>query len=162
MSAARSPDRCPSRARAPHSCGPHSRSDAPGSAHWCLRWQRWGGDSRGWSRYGYDDLAHGTTLPELANGIAAAFERVPRRDARLDLPGEIPIHELTHVRGVPSRLATHPASPEDADDLAALQQWQIERNARDARRKPDDQKATRPVDRTQRRLRVIPAYRIVD
>ena len=50
----------------------------------------------------------------------------------------------------------------DADDLAGLQERQVQRNLRDARREADDQKTSAPRHRTQRRLRIVAADRIVD
>src|SRR5271165_1105684 len=55
-------------------------------------------------------------------------------------------------------LARGEFSPEDADDLATLEQGQIERQLGDARGKADDEVAALPADRAQRRLRVIAAY----
>ena len=61
------------------------------------------------------------------------------------------------------RLAAREVAPEDADDRASFQQREVERNLRDlAGREADDEQAAAPGDRSQRRLGVRPADRVVD
>ena len=74
-----------------------------------------------------------------------------------------PAHELGHVGLMALRIALDERAPEHADDVAALEQREIERNLRDlAGRKADHQEAPVPGDRAQRRLRIGAADRIVD
>src|SRR6476620_5656333 len=61
------------------------------------------------------------------------------------------------------RIAVHPRAPEYADHVAALEQHEIERQFRNvAGGEADHEKPALPRDRTQRRLGVAPANRIVD
>src|SRR3546814_13251107 len=66
------------------------------------------------------------------------------------------------MSAVARRLARDESAPEDARDVAALEQGQVERQARDARREADDQVAALPRDRAQRGLGVIAADRVID
>src|SRR5579859_7676875 len=61
------------------------------------------------------------------------------------------------------RVALDETAPEHAENVAAFQQHEVERQLRDvAGSKADDKEASLPGDRTQRRFAVIPADRIVD
>ena len=61
------------------------------------------------------------------------------------------------------RLARNPAAPEDPAHVAALEQHQVERHFRDlAGREADHEETPLPAERTQRRLGVRTADRIVD
>ena len=54
-------------------------------------------------------------------------------------------------------------APEDSDDVAALEQRQVQRDLRDlAGREPDDEEATLPGGGAQSRLAVLAADRVVD
>src|SRR3546814_16848012 len=66
------------------------------------------------------------------------------------------------MSAVARRLARDESAPEDARDVAALEQGQVERQARDARREADDQVAALPRDRAQRGPGVIAADRVID
>ena len=66
------------------------------------------------------------------------------------------------MRSICLRIACGECAPEHAADIAALQQRKIERQLRNARRETDDQIAPFPSDRTQRRLSIVTAHRIVD
>src|SRR4051812_39681753 len=61
------------------------------------------------------------------------------------------------------RVALDECAPENANDVAALEQREVERNFRDfAGGKPDHQKAALPGDRAQRGFRVCTADGIVN
>src|SRR5215510_14509853 len=61
------------------------------------------------------------------------------------------------------RVTVHPRTPEYADHIAALEQYEVERQLRDvAGGEADHEKPALPRDRTQCRLSVRPADRIVD
>src|SRR5688572_8404105 len=72
--------------------------------------------------------------------VDGALERKRRRDMRFQLALAIPLAELRDAFRKPRRLALRELAPEDADDRAALEQRQVERNLRDLTGgKPDHQ-----------------------
>src|SRR3546814_15743683 len=81
---------------------------------------------------------------------AAVFEAEALRDARLDLALFPQLEQPRDISAVARRLARDESAPEDARDVAALEQGQVERQARDARGEADDQIAALPRDRAQR------------
>src|SRR3546814_6846691 len=93
---------------------------------------------------------------------AAVFEAEALRDARLDLALFPQLEQPRDISAVARRLARDESAPEDARDVAALEQGQVERQARDARGEADDQIAALPRDRAQRGLGIIAADRVID
>ena len=64
---------------------------------------------------------------------------------------------------MPIALPSDERAPEDADDVAALEEREVERNLRDlAGGEADDEEAALPRHRTQRGLAVRAAHRVVD
>ena len=64
--------------------------------------------------------------------------------------------------GIGLGIAGGEGAPEDAADVAALEQGEVERQLRDAGGEADDEIAALPGDRAQRRLGIVAADRIVD
>src|SRR3546814_5660675 len=62
---------------------------------------------------------------------AAVFEAEALRDARLDLALFPQLEQPRDISAVARRLARDESAPEDARDVAALEQGQVERQARD-------------------------------
>ena len=110
-----------------------------------------------------DDLPDDFPRRHHLQRLGGAVERKRRRDVRLQLALLEPLAELLHPRGEALRLAAREVAPEHADDRASFQQREVERNPRDvAGREPDDEQAAAPGGRSQRRLGVRPADRVVD
>ena len=81
----------------------------------------------------------------------------------LKLPFSVPLHQLHGIADVIAGKFHGKSSPENADDLAALQQGQVQRNFRDvASSKADDEVAPVPAHRPQRSFGVISANGVVD
>ena len=81
---------------------------------------------------------------------------------RPDLAGGVEGQQLLDVFGVFSRIARRESAPEDADDLAGLQQGQVQRNLRNTRRETDDQEPSFPPDRAESSFCVVAADCVVD
>src|SRR6266851_516520 len=80
-----------------------------------------------------------------------------------DFAVQIPAQQFTQVFLVALGVARSERAPEDADNRTALEQAEIERNARNiASREADDQMATLPGQPAQRRFRIRTANRIKD
>src|SRR6202008_5017863 len=75
---------------------------------------------------------------------------------------EVERHERRDIGGMLPGLARGELSPEHPDDLATLEQGQIERQPRDSGGKADDEITSLPPDRAQRRFRVVAPHRIED
>src|ERR1700724_3519462 len=74
-----------------------------------------------------------------------------------------PAHDVVHQRALTLRIALRPAAPQDAADVAALEQDQVERNFWNrAGGEADHQITSLPAERAQRRLRIVAADRVVD
>src|SRR5690606_1838287 len=87
----------------------------------------------------------------------------PRADERPKLALGAPGSELREVPLVALRLARRERSPEHADDLAALEQDEVDRKLRDAAgREADHEVAAFPGDRAERGVEQVPAHRVVD
>src|SRR3546814_4851559 len=91
---------------------------------------------------------------------AAVFEAEALRDARLDLALFPQLEQPRDISAVARRLARDERAPEDARDVASLEQGQVARQARDARREADDQIAALPRARAQRGPGKIAASRV--
>src|SRR3546814_3906621 len=72
------------------------------------------------------------------------------------------LEQSRDIGAVAGRFARDECAPEDAGDVAALEQGQVERQARDAGVKADDQIAALPRDGSQRRPGIIAADRVID
>src|ERR1700733_11118716 len=71
-------------------------------------------------------------------------------DRGLDPTLEIQRHQRRHIRGMPRGEAIDELTPVDADDLAALEQRQVERQLRDTGREPNDEMSPLPAEGAQR------------
>src|SRR5262245_50473354 len=95
--------------------------------------------------------------------IGRALERKRRGDVRLQPPFRKPPSQLVHRGQEPLRFTPRELAPEDADDRAALEQRQVQRDLWNvARCEAADQQPSSPRDRAQRELRVRATDRIVD
>lgn len=75
--------------------------------------------------------------------FARAFKRVTGMNVWREPPICNPIQDLRHVGAMSGRIAPRRLSPEDADDGAAFEQGEIERDFRDGTRgETDDEKAS--------------------
>src|SRR5690349_10547254 len=114
------------------------------------------------SRAGQDHhLSAHAPLSHVPQSLHPALERVTRAHVRLHAPGAQPLHELGAVRLEERRLAPPELAPEYSDHGTALEQHEVEGNARDlVLREADDQVAALPRDRPQGGLAVVAADRI--
>src|SRR5581483_6016505 len=76
-------------------------------------------------------LAHHLALDDVVQRVRRALERIPRRDARLQLARREPGEQLAQVLLIAPRVPGGKAAPEHADDRATLEQRQVQRYARD-------------------------------
>ncbi len=91
------------------------------------------------------------------------FERVGRGDVGFELALGEPGKELLDVFLVVPRLVLGERAPEDADDGAAFEQREVERDTGNvARREADDQEAAIPGDAAQGGFRVVATKRVDD
>src|SRR3546814_5264031 len=111
---------------------------------------------------GDDQLADRRPVAELGNRLAAVFEAEALGDARLDLALFPQLEQPRDISAVALGFTRDESAPEDARDVAALEQGQVERQARDARREADDPVGALPRDRAQRGLGVIAPDRVID
>src|SRR5204863_8764256 len=103
------------------------------------------------------------SLLEATERLCRLRELQRRIDRRGQLAFRDPREDLFGVRAIARRLAHRERAPEHADDLAALQQYEIERDLRDvARGEADHEVAALPCGAAQRDLGVRAADRIVD
>src|SRR3546814_9353899 len=107
-------------------------------------------------------LADRAAVAELGDRLAAVGEREAFGDARSDLALLPQLEQPRDIGAVALRLARDEGAPEDAGDVAALEQRQVERQARDARGEADDEIAALPRDRAQRGFGIVAADRIID
>ena len=123
---------------------------------------RFGGEQLLRSRHEHE-LALDLAPLEALERLAGALERQRRVDRGAQLALGDPREQLLAVRAVLRGLAHRERAPEHADDLAALEQHEVERNLRDvAGGEADDEVAALPGDAAQRRLGERAADRIVD
>src|SRR5262249_14985995 len=112
--------------------------------------------------YGEDDLSFHLAIGHQRQGLGSALERKRPRDVWFQLALSVPEAQLLDRFAKALWLAPRELAPEHADDRAAFQQREIERDPRNvAGREADDEQATTPGERSQRRLRIRAAYRIV-
>src|SRR5438046_5008859 len=104
-----------------------------------------------------DDLAARIARTEPRDRVHSPLQREALGDRRLDAAVEIERHERRDIGGMLPGLARGELSPEHTDDLATLEQGEIERQLRDTGGKADDEIASLPPDRAQRRFGVITA-----
>ena len=81
---------------------------------------------------------------------------------RLDLAGLVHLEQLLDVLLIGFRIARHGRAPEDADNVAGLQERQVQRHFRDAGREADDKETAIPVHRAQGRFGIVPADAVID
>src|SRR5690606_18528689 len=98
----------------------------------------------------------------LGDRLAAVGETEAFGDARADLALLPQLEQPRDIGAVARRLTCDEGTPEDARDVAALEQGQVERQARDARGEADDEVAALPRNRAQRGLGIVAADRVVD
>src|SRR5262249_38060206 len=112
---------------------------------------------------GDDHLALRPAIGELANRLAGPVERVRRGHVRAQLAGAPPGDELLEVPPMALGLSAHERAPEDTDDVAALEQREVQGDGGNvAGREPDDQEAPFPGGGTERRLAVGATHGVVD
>src|ERR1700730_16516697 len=110
----------------------------------------------------HDDLAHGLARREPRDRFARFREREALGDLRLDRALAVKLDELAVVRGIGLGIALGESAPEYADDLARLQQREIERQSGDSGGEAAHQEAPPPGEGAKRRLAVAAAAGIVD
>src|SRR6056297_1525321 len=109
------------------------------------------------------DLAAGAPLDHAVIGTGVILKRIDISDNRLQLTRLKHGPELLDIPQILLRLLTGKAPPEDPHDGAALEQCQVEWNARDgAAGKADDQVAASPGHTANRRFGKVTADRVVD
>src|SRR6201997_5259982 len=99
-----------------------------------------------------DELAARLARAEPGDRLHSPLQREALGDRRLDAALEIERHQRRDIGGMLPGLACGELSPEHSDDLATLEQGQIERQLRDTGGKADDEIASLPPDRAQRGL----------
>ena len=111
----------------------------------------------------YDDLADGAALGDGVEGEVRLREGEPLAHERPDPALAGPSGQDGELAGGLGGLAAGEVAPEHADDLAALEEREVERDAGDlARREADDQVPPAPRDAAQRRLGNGAADRVED
>src|SRR5580765_525004 len=100
----------------------------------------------------HHQLSDGLAVTKRFDRLAGAIQRIGRADLGRDLVLAPPAEQLFDVLGVSLRVASHERAPEDSAYVAALEQGEVERKLRDARRESDDEEAPLPGDASQRRL----------
>ena len=109
-----------------------------------------------------------TNLPIAPRAAILAIALPPSAKAKVSvtrgaiLPSFHSRNSRSILQAVRLRVARREGAPEHAADIARLQQSEIQRQARNARRKADDEIAPFPGDGSQRRLGIITADRIID
>ena len=99
----------------------------------------------------------------MADGVGGLGQREAAGDVRLDLAGGVHRQQFGDALLVPRRVLGDPGSPEHADDVATLQQRQVQRDLRDvAGGEPDHQILALPGDGAQRGFRVVAADTVID
>src|SRR6516225_2355147 len=82
---------------------------------------------------------------------------------RAELALRTPMHDVGHQLALRQRLALGPGAPGHAPDIATLEQREVERNFGNlSGGKADYEISAEPTERTQSRLGIGAAYRIVD
>src|SRR5262249_56213304 len=105
-----------------------------------------------------EQLAHRARVGQWLEGRRCLRERIDLLDVARQLARGAPAGERLYGGLVLLCLLAHPRSPEHAEDGAALQQYEIERQFWNlSGGKSDDQVAALPGERTQRRLAVAAA-----
>src|SRR3546814_8486736 len=122
-----------------------------------MRISDWSSDvcSSDLSSDGDDQFADRGAVAGLGDRLAAVFEAEAFGDARADLALFPQLEQPRDIGAVAHRLARDESAPEDARNVAALEQGQVERQARNARGEADDEIAALPCDRAQRGLGII-------
>src|SRR5882757_8909728 len=114
------------------------------------------------SKASNDDLPMRATLGQVGERPAAFRKRINGGNVRLDVAGDVKIQKLRRVLAIGFGIALGPGAPKHADDLAAFQQNEIQRNQWDARGKSDHQEASLPGDRAQRCFGIVAAHGVID
>src|SRR6266516_3677721 len=109
-----------------------------------------------------DDLALRLAVGELPDRLSGAVERIGRGHVRAQLAVAPPPDQLFDVPAMALWLPADERAPEDSDDVAALEQRQVQRDRGDlAGRESDNEEATLPGGGAQRRLAVLATDRVV-
>ena len=90
------------------------------------------------------------------------LECKPRRDGRADLSGLPQVDDGLHIAGVGLRVAFAEVAQIHAHDEAALEQHQIQRQARDAGGETHHQMSAMRAQRSGSGFGIRPAHRVVD
>src|SRR5437870_3752701 len=107
------------------------------------------------------ELPDDASFSDRLDRFACPFQWIGRTDFRRDHSLPPQFEQRLDVSGIRLRVARGESSPEDAADVAALQQSQVERESRNAGRKADNEEPPLPGDAAKRRLGVIAADGIV-
>src|SRR2546427_3296339 len=107
-----------------------------------------------------DDLAVGLSIRQEPDGLDALLEGEPMADARLELPGRVPLEQLVDrpaelVGRLPAEVAQRAA-----ERGAVLDEEAVRRDLLDPAHEADDQDAAAPAERRQRRVEELAADRI--
>src|SRR5256885_15108716 len=102
-----------------------------------------------------DDLAARSARTEPRDRVHSPLQREALGDRRLDAALEIQRHERRDIGGMLPGLARGELSPEHTDDLATLEQGEIERQLRVTGGKTADRRAAPPTHPAPRPLRGI-------
>src|SRR6185437_1625378 len=104
------------------------------------------------------DLAHDLAVGDGLEGGCDLRQRIDRVHVRTELALAAPAHDVVHQRLLRLWLALRPCAPDDAADVATLEQHEIEWELRNLPRgEADDEVAAFPAERAHRRLCVRPA-----
>ena len=110
-----------------------------------------------------DDLADSSALSDGIKGEMRIGKGEALADQRADAARPGPVGHDGKLAGGLGRLSTGKVAPEDTDELAALEKWQIQRDAGDlARGEADDEVPPAPRDTPQRRLAKLAADGVKD
>src|SRR3546814_9322164 len=99
-----------------------------------------------------DDLAHALTCLQRRQSLCGVRERKAHGNVRMDRAAGMEGDDFIEIGLALFRFAAGKVAIEDADDLAALEQGKIERQAGYPGGEADDQMTALPADRKSTRL----------
>ena len=111
---------------------------------------------------GDDDLAERLAVDQVLDRFTAAFERERLRHVRFDLTFLVHGEHFSEILLIGCWIAGHGCAPEHAANVARLEQGEVQWNLRNTGRETDDEVASFPIHRANRRLSIIAAHCVIN